>query len=34
VSAVTSFTYRRMDGVVWAPYLRRTAQLHTSVQRR
>jgi hypothetical protein len=34
VSAVTGFTYHGMAGVVWAPYAGRTAQLHTSVQRR
>lgn len=35
VYAVTSFTYRGMAGVVWAPYLGRTAaDLYASVQRR
>jgi hypothetical protein len=35
VYAVTSFTYRGMSGVVWAPYLGRTARLlYTTVQRR
>jgi V8-like Glu-specific endopeptidase len=35
VYAVTSFTYRGMAGVVWAPYLGRTArQLYSTVQGR
>jgi hypothetical protein len=35
VYAVTSFTYRGMPGVVWAPHLGRTARsLYAAVQRR
>ena len=35
VYAVTSFTYRGMNGVVWAPYLGRSAAtLYRTMQRR